>query len=129
MNAPYRLLRTTVLQPILEQIAPDTFAPNVIISGLLTLAGARLHHVPVRHQQRRTGEATIAKWNLWRSAWCSFLETVRCRRRFDPARRQLPRHAGVSSAKRTRPPDDLTIRAVPSRHTPRDELQGSRSLS
>jgi dolichol-phosphate mannosyltransferase len=129
VNTPYRLLRTTALRPVLEHIPPDTFAPNLIISGLLVLGGARIYHVPVPHQQRRTGRVSIVRWKLWKGAWCSFLETVGCRRRVSPGRPLLPRHAGSSSEKRTRTRGDVKIQAVPSRHTPRDDLQGSRSPS
>lgn len=40
VNTPYRLIRSDVLRPIVERIAPDTFAPNVIISGALARASA-----------------------------------------------------------------------------------------
>ncbi len=129
VNTPYRLLRTTALRPVLEGIAPDTFAPNVIISGLLALGGARIDHTAVPHQHRQTGKVSILRWRLWRGAWRSFLETVRGRRAVGPARLEQPPHLAAADEKQAQPQGDRKIQAVPSRRTVHDELQGSGPLS
>ncbi len=82
VNAPYRLLRADVLRPIVDRIPPDTFAPNVIISGALAHAGARICNLPVPHCPRRTGAVSIVKWKLWKSAFRSFGQAVSFRLRY-----------------------------------------------
>jgi len=79
VNTPYRLMRAPLLDRALGQIPADTFAPNVIISGALAQAGLRLCNVPVPHEGRRTGSVSIVKWRLWKAAFRSFWQTLRCR--------------------------------------------------
>jgi len=82
VNVPYRLIRTTILQDILEKIPDDTFAPNVIISGALGLCHARILNVPVPFRGRRTGAVSIVKWKLWRAAFLALAQTVKAAVRF-----------------------------------------------
>ena len=84
VNTPYRLVRARVLEEIARQIPADTFAPNVIISGALALAGLRIWNEPVEHRGRRTGRVSIVKWKLWKAAFRSFVQTLRCRPRLSP---------------------------------------------
>jgi len=79
VNTPYRLIRSDILRPIIAQIPRDTFAPNVIISGAIARAGLRILNVPVPHQSRKTGTVSIMKWKLWKAAFRSFWQTLRCR--------------------------------------------------
>jgi dolichol-phosphate mannosyltransferase len=79
VNTPYRLIRASLLKPIVSQIPLDTFAPNVIISGALARAKARISNQPVPHQGRKSGTVSIVKWKLWKAAFRSFWQTVRCR--------------------------------------------------
>lgn len=81
VNTPYRLLRSSVLEPILEHIPADTFAPNVIISGALSVTGAAIRDVSVPCRRRQTGSTSIHRWRLWRAALRSFGQTWRCSRR------------------------------------------------
>ena len=81
VNVPYRLIRVSLLRRILPQIPPDTFAPNVIISGALARGGARLYNHPVPHEGRKTGTVSIVKWKLWRATFRAFWQTLRCRPR------------------------------------------------
>jgi dolichol-phosphate mannosyltransferase len=83
VNTPYRLMRSDLLKVILTQIPEDTFAPNIIISGTLARAGARIWNYPVPHEGRRTGTASIVKWKLWKSAWKALWQTLRCRPALD----------------------------------------------
>jgi len=89
VNTPYRLLRSSVLEPILEHIPADTFAPNVIISGALSVTGAAIRDVSVLCRRRQTGNASIRRWRLWRAALRSFRQTWRCSRQI---RRAHPRN-------------------------------------
>lgn len=77
VNTPYRLIRSQLLQRIVDLIPPDTFAPNVAISGAAALWGGRILNHPVPHQGRRTGSVSIVRWKLWRAACRSFLQTVK----------------------------------------------------
>lgn len=79
VNTPYRLMRASLLKPIIQQIPDDTFAPNVIISGAIVRAGARVFNHPVPHEGRRTGSVSIVKWKLWKAAIRSFFQTLGCR--------------------------------------------------
>ncbi len=81
VNTPYRLVRSEVLRPVLDYIPPDTFAPNVIISGALAACGVRVAFIPVPSQPRRTGHVSIEKWKLWEGAFRSFVQTFVCGRR------------------------------------------------
>ena len=90
VNTPYRLLRSSVLEPILKHIPADTFAPNVIISGALSATGAVVRDVPVPCRRRRTGSTSIHRWRLWRAALRSFGQTWRCSRRIRRARMRNP---------------------------------------
>lgn len=80
VNCPYRLMRSTVLAPLLAPIPDDTFAPNVVLSGMLARSGARLAEVPVPHQDRTTGEVSILGLKALRAALRSFAQTVRLSR-------------------------------------------------
>jgi dolichol-phosphate mannosyltransferase len=76
VNAPYRLIRRSSLATLLTMIPDDTFAPNVIISGLAARSGLRVHEVWVPHRGRRTGTVSIVKWRLWKAAARAFGQTV-----------------------------------------------------
>ncbi len=99
VNTPYRLMRSDVLRPIVDRIPPDTFAPNVVISGTLARAGLRIGNFPVRHRPRRTGAVSIVKWKLWKAAFRSFGQAVSFRLHFDAAeiKGQLPSASPVRS--------------------------------
>ena len=72
VNIPYRLMRVSSLKSIWELIPADTFAPNVIISGMVAVWNLRYVELPVLQHERRTGEVSIRKWKLLRAAVLSF---------------------------------------------------------
>ena len=76
VNAPYRLMRRSCLAALLSTIPAETFAPNVIISGLAARQGLRVREVSVPHRGRRTGTVSIVKWGLWKSAVRAFGQTL-----------------------------------------------------
>ena len=80
VNCPYRLMRATALAPLLGRLPEDTFAPNVILSGLFALRGLRLLNLPVAYRLRRTGTVSLAKFSLWKKAAKAFIQTARQRR-------------------------------------------------
>ena len=79
VNTPYRLIRSHLLEQIVNQIPADTFAPNVIISGVLNKYKLRIFEYPVPHENRKTGKVSIVKWKLWESAAKAFWQTLLCR--------------------------------------------------
>ena len=77
VNTPYRLMRAEVFAPFYAQIPDDTFAPNVILSGLAARHRLRLLEIPVPQHDRTTGEVSIKKWKLLKAAARSFWQTIR----------------------------------------------------
>ena len=80
VNVPFRLVRSEVLSALVDRIPPDTFAPNVAISGALGRRPGRLREVEVRFTPRRTGTVSIAGLSILRPAARSFVQTVRLSR-------------------------------------------------
>lgn len=76
VNTPYRLMRAEVFAPFYAQIPDDTFAPNVILSGLAARHHLRLLEIPVPQHDRTTGEVSIKKWKLLKAAARSFAQTI-----------------------------------------------------
>jgi len=76
VNAPYRLVRRSRLETMLRRIPTDTFAPNVILSGLAARDGLRVLEVGVAHRNRPTGTASLIRWRLVRAAARSFRQTI-----------------------------------------------------
>ena len=68
VNTPYRLMRTSAFKRFYEAIPLDTFAPNVILSGLAALYKLRCFEMPVPQHDRTTGEVSIKKWKLLKAA-------------------------------------------------------------
>ena len=80
VNCPYRLMRSSTLAPLLVPIPDDTFAPNVVLSGMLARSGARIAELPIPHHDRTTGMVSILGWRAFRAALRSFGQTVRLSR-------------------------------------------------
>jgi glycosyltransferase involved in cell wall biosynthesis len=78
VNTPYRLVRSEVLERIIQYIPVDAFAPNVIISGIICKFGFSVFEHPVFHENRITGKVSIVRWKLWKSAAKAFWQTLLC---------------------------------------------------
>ena len=76
VNTPYRLMRASVFYDIYSQIPEDTFAPNVIISGMAADQKLRCFESRVPQRDRQTGEVSIKKWKLLKAAMKSFMQTI-----------------------------------------------------
>lgn len=76
VNTPYRLMRTSAFKDVYAMIPLTTFAPNVIISGMVARKGLRFFETRVPQHDRTTGEVSIKKWKLLKAAIRSFTETV-----------------------------------------------------
>ena len=77
VNTPYRLMRTSAFKNIYAQIPLTTFAPNVIISGMVARKRLRFFEIRVPQHDRTTGEVSIKKWKLLKAAARSFAQTIR----------------------------------------------------
>ena len=64
VNVPFRLMRCSVLEPVLTHIPATMFAPNVAISGLLLCGAARITSIPVLNHERKTGASSLVSWRL-----------------------------------------------------------------
>jgi glycosyltransferase involved in cell wall biosynthesis len=76
VNAPFRLMRTSKFHDDVLRIPDDTFAPNLIVSGIANLRKLRIKQFDVVHHNRETGEVSIKKWKLFKAAFKSFLQTM-----------------------------------------------------
>ncbi|RYG69378.1 glycosyltransferase family 2 protein [bacterium] len=79
VNTPYRLMRADKLRPIVTAIPDDTFAPNVIISGVFSKNRRRVYNLPVPHENRKTGTGSLTSSKVWKVAVKSLLQTLRFR--------------------------------------------------
>lgn len=77
VNTPYRLMRVSSFAPIFKSIPLNTFAPNVILSGMVARKRLRYFETRVPQHDRRTGEVSIKKWKLFKAAVKSLWQTVR----------------------------------------------------
>ena len=76
VNTPFRLMRADMLSGFIHSLPDNTFAPNIIISGELNRRTRNILNLPVRHNQRRTGQVSIVKWRLWKMAARSLMQTL-----------------------------------------------------
>lgn len=76
VNTPYRLMRVSKFREFYEKIPLTTFAPNVILSGLVGRNHLRFHEIRVPQHDRTTGEVSIKKWKLLKAAARSFYQTI-----------------------------------------------------
>ena len=81
-NVPFRLMRSSALAPVLDRLPDDTFAPNIVISGVLSRDPATFAEVPVPHQHREAGEVSIVGFGALKAAARSFIQTLRATRSF-----------------------------------------------
>lgn len=87
VNVPYRLTRASMLRDVIAQIPPETFAPNVIISGAIARARFSVLQIPVRCEARKTGTSSITGLKIWKAAAVSFHQTLACRTRLEKRNR------------------------------------------
>lgn len=76
VNTPYRLIRAEVLRPLIAEIPPGMFAPNIVITGMLAMARARILSVPVPSGGGAAVSLSLGSWRLWSTAARAFLQTA-----------------------------------------------------
>lgn len=77
VNSPFRLFRSAAVSPLIQRIPVDTFAPNVLITGMV--AGTkqlRCKEIPIQNQFRQTGTVSIKHFKLFKVALRSFKESI-----------------------------------------------------
>lgn len=79
VNAPFRLMRVSAFKDDIVRIPNETFAPNLIVSGLANIRRMRIKQFDVTHHNRETGEVSIKKWKLFKAAFKSFIQTIKFR--------------------------------------------------
>lgn len=77
-NAPYRLMRTEAVAPLVAGLPETTFAPNVILSGLAAKTGLRVGEIEVASRAQPARRS--AGWNVARVAWTVFRQALAARR-------------------------------------------------
>lgn len=63
-NIPFRLIKGEYLAKILGVIPPGVFAPNIFITVMAARDGQDLMHIPITHEDRKTGQVSIVKFKL-----------------------------------------------------------------
>ena len=79
VNVPYRLMRARTLKPIVAAIPDETFAPNILISGVLGQRRRRVLNLPVLHENRKTGTGSLTNSKVWKVAARALGQTLRFR--------------------------------------------------
>ena len=76
VNSPYRLMKCTIFKDFWELIPENTFAPNIIISGIASFANCRTVEVSISHNNRVTGTVSIQKLKLLKIALKSLYQII-----------------------------------------------------
>ena len=78
VNAPYRLIRTHPFKKIIKDIPENTFAPNIIISGMANKKKLRIKIFDLARAKRKTGSPSLGNklFKLLRISFRSFKEIV-----------------------------------------------------
>jgi dolichol-phosphate mannosyltransferase len=79
VNVPYRLMRSSFLKRLIEDIPTNTLAPNIILSGWFARTRRPLLEIPVPCKGRHSGRASLARFRLWQFAVMAFLQVLRSR--------------------------------------------------
>jgi hypothetical protein len=69
-------MRVEKLRDLIHKIPDDTFAPNIIISGVAVRQKWALKIIDIPVQKRLTGEVSIKRLKLLRAVIRSFYQTV-----------------------------------------------------
>ena len=76
VNVPYRLMAKAKFEPIFGDIPTDTFAPNLIVSGMAVRNKLKIKTMDVPTDFRTTGSVSIQKLKLLKVALRSFRQTI-----------------------------------------------------
>lgn len=78
VNCPYRLMKTSFFKEVFKDIPKDTFAPNVIISGIAAKKKAKIRQYKVEFETRttRNNSLNLNILNLFKISVKSFNQTI-----------------------------------------------------
>ena len=78
VNCPYRLMKTSFFKEFFKDVPKDTFAPNVIISGIAIKKKAKIKEYDVEFETRTTGNNSLNLniINLLKISKKSFIQTI-----------------------------------------------------
>ncbi len=82
VNIPFRLIRSETLAILLEKIPSDTFAPNIALSGALSLMNYQVEECPVVFNERIVGESSLSNIGAVRKGGRALLELIKISRVF-----------------------------------------------
>ena len=82
VNIPFRLIRSETLTILLEKIPSDTFAPNIALSGALSLMNYQVKECPVVFNERIVGESSLSNLGAVRKGGRALLELIKISRVF-----------------------------------------------
>ena len=82
VNIPFRLIRSETLTILLEKIPSDTFAPNIALSGALSLMNYQVEECPVVFNERIVGESSLSNLGAVRKGGRALLELMKISRVF-----------------------------------------------
>ena len=82
VNTPFRLIRSETLAILLEKIPSDTFAPNIALSGALSLMNYQVEECPVVFNDRIVGESSLSNLGAVRKGGRALLELIKISRVF-----------------------------------------------
>ena len=63
-NVPFRLIKGEYLRRLINLLPAGVFAPNIFLTVLAARDGQNLMHIPITHEDRKTGQVSIVKWKL-----------------------------------------------------------------
>ncbi len=76
VNSPYRLMNTEHLKDLFVGLPDNSFGPNILISGFASLKRLDLYEAAVLSKIRMTGEFSLTKVKLIKSAAICFCQTI-----------------------------------------------------
>jgi dolichol-phosphate mannosyltransferase len=78
-NVPFRLIESRYLAALLKVMPDGVFAPNIFLAILAAKDGQDLMHIPVHHEDRKTGTVSIVRWKLIKVCFRSLQELFQFR--------------------------------------------------
>lgn len=85
VNSPFRLMRSKPLESIISMIPSNTFAPNLIISGMASLKRLRIFEIDVEHTASKKSSLKFRK--LLFISLLSFFQTIKFRMTYEKGKR------------------------------------------
>ena len=78
VNCPYRLMKTNAFKDIFKTIPKDTFAPNIIVSGMAAKKKLKIKALDIQFETRTSGESSLSSNipELLKISINSFLEII-----------------------------------------------------